>query len=85
MTVPAENVLQKPSHLTLEEAAAIPLGALTAYRAVVTKGEVKPSDTVIIPGIGEVLRLLHYKLLLQKERRSLLPQAVMRKLLMLRN
>ncbi|MDQ0184639.1 zinc-binding dehydrogenase [Cytobacillus kochii] len=52
VTVPAENVLQKPSHLTLEEAAAIPLGALTAYRAVVTKGEVKPSDTVIIPGIG---------------------------------
>ncbi|MBD7936538.1 zinc-binding dehydrogenase [Cytobacillus sp. Sa5YUA1] len=52
VTVPAENVLQKPSHLTLEEAAAIPLGALTAYRAVVTKGEVKPSDTVIIPGVG---------------------------------
>ncbi|GHH96763.1 zinc-binding dehydrogenase [Neobacillus kokaensis] len=50
--IPAENVFPKPKHLTWEEAAAIPLGGLTAYRAVVTKGTVKPGDTVIIPGIG---------------------------------
>src|SRR5918999_1853982 len=36
--VPAENVFPKPSHLSHEEAAAIPLGALTAYRALVTRG-----------------------------------------------
>ncbi|MFC4024017.1 zinc-binding dehydrogenase [Oceanobacillus longus] len=50
--VPAKNVFAKPKHLTFEEAAAIPLGGLTAYRAVVTKGQVKEGDTVVIPGIG---------------------------------
>lgn len=50
--VPAENIFPKPKHLTFEEAAALPLGGLTAYRAVVTKGNVKEGDTVIIPGIG---------------------------------
>ena len=48
----AENVHPKPKHLSWEEAAAFPLGGLTAYRAVVTKGNVKEGDTVIIPGIG---------------------------------
>jgi NADPH:quinone reductase-like Zn-dependent oxidoreductase len=52
VTVPAENVFPKPEHLSFEQAAALPLGGLTAYRAVVTKGEVKDGDTVIIPGIG---------------------------------
>src|SRR5690606_6489075 len=48
--VPAENVFQKPKHLTFEEAAAIPLGGITAYRATITKGQVKEGDSVIIPG-----------------------------------
>ncbi len=50
--VPAENVFPKPSHLSHEEAAAIPLGALTAYRALVTRGGVKEGETVVVPGIG---------------------------------
>ena len=50
--VPAENVFPKPSHLSHEEAAAIPLGALTAYRALVTRGGVKEGETIIVPGIG---------------------------------
>jgi zinc-binding alcohol dehydrogenase/oxidoreductase len=50
--VPAENVLPKPSHLSHEEAAAIPLGALTAYRALVTRGGVQQGETVVVPGIG---------------------------------
>lgn len=50
--VPAENVFPKPEHLTWEEAAALPLGGLTAYRAVVTKGQVQAGETAIIPGIG---------------------------------
>jgi zinc-binding alcohol dehydrogenase/oxidoreductase len=50
--VPAENVFPKPSHLSHEEAAALPLGALTAYRALVTRGEVKEGETVVVPGIG---------------------------------
>jgi len=50
--MPADNVFPKPKHLTWEEAAAVPLVGLTTYRAVITKGEVKEGDTVIIPGIG---------------------------------
>ncbi|MFV8830046.1 zinc-binding dehydrogenase [Alkalihalobacterium sp. APHAB7] len=50
--IPAENVFHKPDYLTWEEAAALPLAGLTAYRAVVTKGNVKEGDTVIVPGIG---------------------------------
>jgi NADPH:quinone reductase-like Zn-dependent oxidoreductase len=50
--VPAENVYSKPSHLSWEEAAALPLAGLTAYRALVTKGGVKKGETVLIPGVG---------------------------------
>jgi len=50
--VPAESVFPRPSHLSHEEAAALPLGALTAYRALVTRGEVKEGETVVVPGIG---------------------------------
>jgi zinc-binding alcohol dehydrogenase/oxidoreductase len=50
--VPAENVFPKPSYLSHEEAAAIPLGALTAYRALVTRGGVKEGETIVVPGIG---------------------------------
>jgi zinc-binding alcohol dehydrogenase/oxidoreductase len=50
--VPADNVFPKPSHLSHEEAAALPLGALTAYRALVTRGKVKEGETVVVPGVG---------------------------------
>jgi zinc-binding alcohol dehydrogenase/oxidoreductase len=50
--VPSENVFPKPNHLSHEEAAAIPLGALTAYRAVVTRGGAQEGETVVVPGIG---------------------------------
>lgn len=50
--VPAENIYSKPSHLSWEEAAALPLAGLTAYRALITKGKVKKGETVLIPGVG---------------------------------
>lgn len=50
--IPAENVCSKPSNLSWEEAAALPLAGLTAYRALVTKGKVKKGETVLIPGAG---------------------------------
>lgn len=50
--VPADHVFPKPSHLSHEEAAAIPLGALTAYRALVTRGRLQEGETVVVPGIG---------------------------------
>lgn len=50
--VPARNVHAKPSALSFEEAAAIPLAALTAYRAVVSRARVQPGETVLVTGIG---------------------------------
>ncbi|MFK2825917.1 zinc-binding dehydrogenase [Bacillus sp. B190/17] len=50
--VPAENVASKPAYLTWEEAGVLSLAALTAYRALFTRGQVKPGMKVLIPGIG---------------------------------
>lgn len=50
--VPADHVFPKPSHLSREEAAALPLGALTAYRALFTRGQLQEGETVLVPGIG---------------------------------
>src|SRR5829696_5899275 len=50
--VPADHVFPKPSHLSHEEAAAIPLAALTAYRALFTRGQLQEGETVFVPGIG---------------------------------
>jgi zinc-binding alcohol dehydrogenase/oxidoreductase len=50
--VPAGNVHPKPAALSFEEAAAIPLAALTAYRAVVSRARVRAGETVLVTGIG---------------------------------
>jgi NADPH:quinone reductase-like Zn-dependent oxidoreductase len=50
--IPAENLHPKPGRLTFEEAAALPLAGLTAYRAVVTRAKVKAGDAVLVTGIG---------------------------------
>jgi zinc-binding alcohol dehydrogenase/oxidoreductase len=50
--IPARSVHAKPARLTFEEAAAIPLAALTAYRAVVSRARVRAGETVLVTGIG---------------------------------
>ncbi|HET7579312.1 MAG TPA: zinc-binding dehydrogenase [Bacillales bacterium] len=50
--VPGENVEPKPASLSWEEAGVLPLGALTAYRALFTRGKVESGRTVFIPGVG---------------------------------
>jgi NADPH:quinone reductase-like Zn-dependent oxidoreductase len=50
--VPAGSVFARPAGLSDEEAAALPLAGLTAYRAVVTRGRVQPGETVLVLGIG---------------------------------
>lgn len=52
VAVPAKNVFAKPKPLSMEEAAAIPLAGLTAYRALFTRGKVQAGETVLIPGVG---------------------------------
>lgn len=50
--IPAENAVAKPEHLSWEEAGVLSLAALTAYRALVTRGQVRQGMNVFIPGIG---------------------------------
>lgn len=50
--VPAHRLQEKPSHLTNEEAAALPLAGLTAFRATIKKGESKPGKKVLVTGAG---------------------------------
>jgi len=52
VAVPAANVLPLPAGLAAEEAAALPLAGLTAYRAVVTRGRVQRGEHVLVLGIG---------------------------------
>ena len=50
--VRAEYLYAKPPHLNWEQAAAVPLAALTAYRALFTKAKAKKGDNVLISGAG---------------------------------
>lgn len=50
--VPAENVSPKPKRLSWEEAAALPLAGLTAWRALISRAQLRPGETVLVLGIG---------------------------------
>lgn len=50
--VPAQNVHSAPEHLSDEEAAAVPLAGVTAYRACFSRGELSKDDVVLITGVG---------------------------------
>ncbi|KAG8701569.1 hypothetical protein FRC09_005279 [Ceratobasidium sp. 395] len=52
IVVPKDAVIPTPDHMTDEEAAAWGLGAVTAWRAVVTKGRVDKGHNVLITGVG---------------------------------
>ncbi|MCF6352567.1 MAG: zinc-binding dehydrogenase [Cyclobacteriaceae bacterium] len=52
IVVKLDRLVEKPTHLTDSEAAAIPLSALTAYRACFTKGGVQKGTRVLISGFG---------------------------------
>lgn len=54
MVVSAEGVVRVPQHLSDEEAATLPCAALTAWSALVTLGQVKAGDTVLVQGTGGV-------------------------------
>ena len=52
VAIPAANVHPAPAHLSDDQAAAIPLAGLTAYRACFVRGELAKEDSVLITGIG---------------------------------
>jgi zinc-binding alcohol dehydrogenase/oxidoreductase len=52
ITISSDNIEAKPNHLSWEEAGVLPLAALTAYRALFTRAKIKPTDTILLPGVG---------------------------------
>jgi zinc-binding alcohol dehydrogenase/oxidoreductase len=57
VAVPAQQLFPKPLHLSMEEAAAVPLGGLTAWRALMTRARMVPGERVLITGIGSGVAL----------------------------
>jgi zinc-binding alcohol dehydrogenase/oxidoreductase len=56
--VPTQYISLKPAHLSFEQAAALPLGGLTSYRAIFTRGNLQPGQKVLITGIGGGVALI---------------------------
>jgi NADPH:quinone reductase-like Zn-dependent oxidoreductase len=50
--VPAENLIPIPSSLSFDEAAAAPLVYLTAWRMMITRGRLAPSEDILIWSAG---------------------------------
>jgi len=52
IALPLDRLEPMPEHLSWPEAAALPLAGLTAYRALVTRGELQKGEHVLVTGIG---------------------------------
>ncbi len=50
--IPVSNLLEKPRHLSFEEAAALPLGGVTAYRALFSRAQLRIGERVLLVGAG---------------------------------
>lgn len=53
IAVPAEDAVSVPAHLSDDEAATLPIAALTAW-STLQEGGIKPGDTVLVQGSGGV-------------------------------
>jgi len=49
-----DGLIHLPEHLSYEEAATLPCAAVTAWQGLVTNGEMKAGDTVLVQGTGGV-------------------------------
>jgi zinc-binding alcohol dehydrogenase/oxidoreductase len=61
IVVNVDRLHEKPSHLSYERAAALPLAGLTAYRAVFTQGHVQKGKNVLISGVGGGVALFAFQ------------------------
>ncbi|WP_151087600.1 zinc-binding dehydrogenase [Hymenobacter baengnokdamensis] len=52
IVLPAHCLRPKPAHLNWEQAAALPLAGLTAYRAAFVRAQVQPGERVLVTGVG---------------------------------
>ena len=54
MAVPASALVRLPDHLSYAEGATLPCAAVTAWNAVVTQGDLRADQTVLLQGTGAV-------------------------------
>lgn len=52
IAIPVTNLAPKPAHLSWEQAAALPLAGLTAWRALFTRAQLKAGEKVLVTGVG---------------------------------
>jgi len=50
--IPVANLADKPAHLSFEQAAALPLAGLTAYRALFSRAGLRTGERVLVVGTG---------------------------------
>ena len=60
--VPQTHIQPVPEHLTWEQAAALPLAGLTAWRTLMTRCQLKKGERVLISGIGGGVALMALQL-----------------------
>jgi zinc-binding alcohol dehydrogenase/oxidoreductase len=78
--LPAENVFPKPAGLSVEEAAAFPLAALTAFRALFPVGRLHGSETVLVLGAGSGVSTLAVQLARHEGARVLVTSSAQEKI-----
>lgn len=54
VTLHEDGVVHIPEHLSYQEAAALPCAAVTAWHALITEGNLKAGDTILVQGTGGV-------------------------------
>jgi len=52
IAIPASMVVELPDQVTFEDAAALPVAGITAYRALTTRGGLRRGEHVLVTGIG---------------------------------
>ena len=52
IAVPASMIVELPQQVSFEDAAALPVAGLTAWRCLTTRGGLRPGEHVLITGIG---------------------------------
>ncbi len=80
VVVPRENVLPRPARLSWDEAAALPLAGLTAYRALFSRGALRAGETVLVLGAGSGVSTFAIQLAAQAGARVLVTTSSQEKL-----
>jgi zinc-binding alcohol dehydrogenase/oxidoreductase len=52
ISIPVANLAPKPTHLSWQQAAALPLAGMTAWRALFTRAQLSRGERVLITGVG---------------------------------